>query len=171
MHGMWLTRAKLPTLSTSIVKALVDQELIETEAPQGVQADLLAVLEQYVRDEHEISTKARDLAAARNMGPTEVTRIRKDLARQQGVGIGDDAIDYLLAQFVEMLMHSGSVEEIFAQDHELKLAMRTPLRKEQAAAEQMDEVVRGRLKHVAEGSSEWEIEYRRMREEVTRRRS
>jgi uncharacterized protein len=171
MHGMWLTRAKLPSLSTSIVKALVDQELIETEAPQGVQADLLAVLEQYVRDEHEISTKARDLAAARNMGPTEVTRIRKDLARQQGVGIGDDAIDYLLAQFVEMLMHSGSVEEIFAQDHELKLAMRTPLRKEQAAAEQMDEVVRGRLKHVAEGSSEWEIEYRRMREEVTRRRS
>ena len=168
---MWLTRAKLPTLSTSIVKALVDQELIETDAPQGVQADLLAVLEQYVRDEHEISTKARDLAAARNMGPTEVTRIRKDLARQQGVGIGDDAIDYLLAQFVEMLMHSGSVEEIFAQDHELKLAMRTPLRKEQAAAEQMDEVVRGRLKHVAEGSSEWEIEYRRMREEVTRRRS
>jgi hypothetical protein len=171
MHGMWLTRAKLPTLSTSIVKALVDQELIETEAPQGVQADLLAVLEQYVRDEHEISTKARDLAAARNLGPTELTRIRKDLARQQGVGIGDDAIDYLLAQFVEMLMHSGSVEEIFAQDHELKLAMRTPLRKEQAAAEQMDEVVRGRLKHVAEGSSEWEIEYRRMREEVTRRRS
>jgi uncharacterized protein len=168
---MWLTRAKLPALATSIVKALVDQELIETEAPQGVQADLLAVLEQYVRDEHEISTKARDLAAARNLGPTELTRIRKDLARQQGVGIGDDAIDYLLAQFVEMLMHSGSVEEIFAQDHELKLAMRTPLRKEQAAAEQMDEVVRGRLKHVAEGSSEWEIEYRRMREEVTRRRS
>jgi uncharacterized protein len=171
MHGMWLTRAKLPALSTSIVKALVDQELIETEAPQGVQADLLAVLEQYVRDEHDISTKARDLAAARNLGPTELTRIRKDLARQQGVGIGEDAIDYLLAQFVEMLMHSGSVEEIFAQDHELKLAMRTPLRKEQAAAEQMDEVVRGRLKHVAEGSSEWEIEYRRMREEVTRRRS
>ena len=168
---MWLTRAKLPALSTSIVKALVDQELIETEAPQGVQADLLAVLEQYVRDEHDISTKARDLAAARNLGPTELTRIRKDLARQQGVGIGDDAIDYLLAQFVEMLMHSGSVEEIFALDHELKLAMRTPLRKEQAAAEQMDEVVRGRLKHVSEGSSEWEIEYRRMREEMTRRRS
>lgn len=168
---MWLTRARLPALSSSIVKALVDQELIETEAPQGVQADLLAVLEQYVRDEHDISTKARDLAAARSAPPTEVARIRKELARQQGVGIGDDAIDYLLAQFVEMLMHSGSVEEIFAQDHELKLAMRTPLRKEQASAEQMDEVVRGRLKHVEEGSSQWEIEYRRMREEVTRRRS
>ncbi len=168
---MWLTRAKLPGLSTALVKALVDEKLIETEAPQGVQADLLAVLEQYVRDEHEISTKARDLAAGRNAPPTEVTRIRKELARQQGVGIGDDTIDYLLAQFVEMLMHSGSVEEIFAQDHELKLAMRTPLRREQASADQMEEVVRKRLKHVEEGSSQWEIEYQRMREEVTRRRS
>jgi hypothetical protein len=168
---MWLTRAKLPALSSSIVKALVDQELIETEAPQGVQADLLAVLEQYVRDEHDISTKARDLAAARSAPPAEVTRIRKELARQQGVGIGEDAIDYLLAQFVEMLMHSGSVEEIFAQDHELKLAMRQPLRKEQTASDQLDEALRNRLKHVEEGSSQWEIEYRRIREEMTRRRN
>ena len=168
---MWLTRAKLPALSSAIVKALVDEELIETENPPGVQADLQAVLDQYVKDEHEISTKARDLATARGVAPADATRIRKDLARQAGVGIGDDAIDYLLTQFVEMLMHSGSVEEIFAQDHELKLAMRTPLRKEQAAAEQMEDVVRKRLKHVEEGTSQWEIEYARMREEVSRRRS
>jgi len=168
---MWLTKAKLPGLASSIVKVLVDEELIETESPQGVQADLLAVLEQYVRDEGAISSKARDLAAARGAPTTDVNRIRKELARQQGVGIGDDMIDYVLAQLVEMLLHSGNVEEIFAQDHELKLAMRTPLRKEQAAAEQMEEVVRKRLKHVEEGSSQWEIEYQRMREEVTRRRS
>jgi hypothetical protein len=169
---MWLTRARLPAVASAIVKGLVDGELIETESPAGVQADILAVLEQYVRDEHEISTKARDLAAARGAPATEASRIRKELARQQGVGVGDDdAIDYLLAQFVEMLMHSGNVEEIFAQDHQLKLAMRTPLRTEQASAQQMDEVVRKRLKHVQEGSSQWEIEYQRMREEVSRRRS
>jgi len=68
-------------------------------------------------------------------------------------------------------MHSGSVEEIFAQDHELKLAMRAPLRKEEAAAEQVEETVRKRLKHVEEGSSQWEVEYQRLREEVTRRRT
>lgn len=168
---MWLTRGKLPALSSAIVKALVDGELIETESPSGVQADILAVLEQYVRDEHDISSKARDLAAARNAPPTEVSRIRKELARQQGVGIGEDSMDYLLAQFVEMLMHSGNVDEIFAQDHQLKLAMRTPLRNEQAAAEQMEDTLRKRLKHVQEGSAQWEIEYQRMREEVTRRRS
>lgn len=168
---MWLSRAKLPALSGAIVKSLVDAGLIETEAPAGVQADLVAVLEQYLRDEHDISTKARDVAAARGLPPAEASRIRKELARQQGVGIGDDSIDYVLSQCLEMLMHSGSVEEIFGQDHELKLAMRAPLRAEQAAAEQMEDVVRKRLKHVQEGSSQWEIEYQRMREEVMRRRS
>jgi uncharacterized protein len=168
---MWLTRAKMPALASSIVKALVDAELIETESPGGVQADMLAVLEQYLRDEHDISTKARDLAAARGAAPDEVNRLRKELARQQGVGVGDDAIDYILAQLLEMLMHSGNVDEIFAQDHQLKLAMRTPLRNEQTAADQVDEVVRKRLKHVQEGSSQWEIEYQRMREEMTRRRT
>jgi uncharacterized protein len=168
---MWLSRAKLPALASAIVRPLVDTQLIETDAPSGVQADILAVLEQYLKDEQDISSKARDIAAGRSTSTTDMSRIKRDLAKQQGVGIGDDAIDYLLNQLVEMLMHSGSVEEIFAEDHQLKLAMRTPLRKEQAAAEQMDENVRKRLKHVEEGSSQWEVEYQRMREEVTRRRS
>lgn len=168
---MWLTRARLPGLAATIVRSLVDNQLIETESPQNVQEDVLAVLEQYVRDEQQLSTRARDLAAGRGGSPAEQSRIRRELARQQGIGVGDEAIDYLLAQLVEMLMHSGNVDEIFAEDHQLKLAMRTPLRKEEAAAEQMDEVVRKRLKHVEEGSSQWEIEYQRMREEVTRRKS
>ncbi|MEY4547794.1 MAG: hypothetical protein RL685_3989 [Pseudomonadota bacterium] len=168
---MWLTRAKLPNLAAAIVRSLVEPTLIETERREAVQADILAVLEQYLRDESDISTKARDLAASRGGAASEQTRIKRELARQQGVGIGDDAIDYMLTQLLEMLMHSGNVEEIFAQDHELKLAMRAPLRKEETAAEQVDEALRKRLKHVEEGSSQWEVEYQRLREEVTRRRS
>jgi uncharacterized protein len=168
---MWLNRARLPALAAAIVRPLVDNQLIETDAPQGVQADILAVLEQYVRDEQHITTRARDVAAGRGISPTEQARIKKDLARQQGIGIGEESIDYVLAQLVEMLMHSGNVEEIYAEDHQLKLVMRTPLRKEQAAADQLDETVRKRIKHVEEGSSQWEIEYQRMREEVTRRKT
>jgi hypothetical protein len=169
---MWLTRAKLPSLATAIVRSLLEPSaLIETEQREGVQADILAVLEQYVRDESDISTRARDLAAKRGGAATEQSRIKRELARQQGVGVGDDAIDYVLTQLLEMLMHSGNVDEIFAQDHELKLAMRAPLRKEQAAAEQMDESVRKRMKHVEEGSTQWEVEYQRLREEMSRRRT
>lgn len=168
---MWLNRARLPALAAAIVRPLLDNQLIETEAPQDVQADILSVLEQYIRDEQSLNTRARDLAAGRGGSATEQARIKKELAKQQGVGIGEEAIDYVLAQLVEMLMHSGHVEEIFAEDHQLKLAMRNPLRKEQAAADQVDETIRKRIKHVEEGSSQWEIEYQRMREEVMRRKN
>lgn len=168
---MWLSRAKAPALASAIVKSLVDQELILTESPADVQADVLAVLEQYMKDDEQLSSKARDLASARQGGASEQGRIKKDLARRQGIGVGEEAIDYLLAQLVEMLMHSGGVEEIFGEDHQLKLAMRTPLRKELASAEQLEETLRKRMKHVQEGSSQWEIEYQRLREEMTRRRS
>src|SRR5262245_52315983 len=106
---MWLSRAKLPALSSAIVKALVDSQLILVESPAGVQADVLAVLEQYLRDEERISTKAREIASGRGSSPSELGRVKKELARQQGVGVGEDTIDYVLAQLVEMLMHSASV--------------------------------------------------------------
>ena len=80
---MWLTRAKLPALASAIVKALVDPTLIEAESREGVQADILAVLEQYLRDEQDISTRARDIAARRTGPPTDLSRVKRDLARQQ----------------------------------------------------------------------------------------
>jgi hypothetical protein len=168
---MWLSKGKVPSLASEIVRAIVGQGLVETEAPGEVQSDVVAVLDQYVRDEQEISSRARDIASRRGGAPSEVGRVKRELAEQRGIGLGDDSIDYLLNQLIEMLMHSGSVEEIFAEDHQLKLVMRGPMRKLQAAEEQMEETVRKRMKHVQEGSSNWEIEYQRMRDEVTRRRS
>ena len=167
---MWLERAKLTDVASAIAKTLVERKLIETESVQDVQADVTAVLEQYVRDEQDISTRARDLASARGVPPAEAARIKRELAKQRGIGVGDDAIDYVLEQLLEMLMHSASVEEVFAADHELKRAMREPLRATEAAADKLDETVRGRIKHVAEGTAQWEIEYRRIRDELARRR-
>jgi uncharacterized protein len=167
---MWLAPAKLADVASAIAKALVERKLIETESVKDVSADVAAVLEQYVRDEQDISTRARDLASARGVPPPEAARIKRDLAKQRGIGVGDDAIDYVLDQLLEMLMHSASVEEIFGADHELKRTMREPLRETDAAADKLDETVRGRLKHLAEGTAQWEIEYRRIREEIARRR-
>ena len=66
--------------------------------------------------------------------------------------------------------HSLLVEEIFAADHDLKRAMREPMRAHESAQEKLEGTLRGRLKHVQEGTAQWEIEYRRLREEVERRR-
>ena len=79
-------------------------------------------------------------------------------------------MDYLLDQLIEMLMHSNNVAEIFVEDYELRRRMRDPLRKQVAEEEELQKEVRSRLKHVEEGSALWEVEYRRMMEEIKRRK-
>jgi hypothetical protein len=48
--------------------------------------------------------------------------------------------------------------------------MREPLRREYASTSDVEQEVRGQLKHVQEGSALWEVEYQRMLEDVKRRK-
>ena len=167
---MWLHRAKVPQIAGEMVRALRDSGDIECDSPREVQDDLESVLTQYLNDEQEIADRAKDLVASRGLPMTDLPRMRKLVAEQKHVRIGDEAIDYLLDQLIEILMHSSNVEEVYAEDHVLRLRMREPLRKQLAAEEKIEEEVRGRLKHVTEGSQMWEVEYRRMMEDIKRRR-
>jgi hypothetical protein len=153
-----------------MIKALLDAKDIETQAPAEVKADVVAVLEQYIKDEQAATERAKDLVASRGLPQTEYPRIRKLVAEESGIKIGDDAIDYLLDQLVEMLMHSSNVDEVFAEDYELRRKMRDPLRKQIVEEQAFEQEVRGRLKHVQEGTGIWEIEYRRMMEDIRRRK-
>ena len=167
---MRLHAAKVPQIAAEMVQALVESGDIEAESPDEVKADIESVLKQYVRDEQEISDRARDLAAQRGLPPTEIARMRRLVADEKKVKIGDDAIDYLLDQLVEMLMHSNNVDEVFAEDYELRKKMREPLRRQAAEEEELQQEVRAKLKHVEEGSALWEVEYRRMMEDIKRRK-
>jgi uncharacterized protein len=168
--AMRLHSAKVPEIATQMVSALVKGGDIECESPKEVELDVRSVLEQYIKDEQEVSDKARDILAARGLNPTEASRIKKLVADERKIKLGDDAVDYLLDQLVEMLMHSNNVDEVFAEDVELRRKMREPLRKQLAVEEELQAEVRGRLKHVQEGSSMWEVEYRRMMDEMRRRK-
>lgn len=167
---MWLHRAKVPQVAAEIVSALTSGGDIECESPKEVQLDVEAVLNQYIGDEQEVTDKARDMIAARGMPSSELGRTKRLLADQKGIKVGDDSIDYVLDQLVIMLMHSNNVDEVFAEDHQLRLKMRGPLRKQFAAQDEIEQEVRGRLKHVQEGTQMWEIEYRRMMDDIKRRR-
>jgi len=167
---MRLHSPKVPGIAAEMIKALVDAKDIETASPKEVKADIEAVLEQYIRDEQNATERAKDLLASRGLPQSEYQRILKLVAAEKGLKIGEDAIDYLLDQLVEMLMHSGNVDEVFAEDYELRRKMRDPLRKQIVEEEAFEQEVRGRLKHVQEGTGLWEIEYRRMMDDIRRRK-
>ena len=63
---------------------------------------------------------------------------------------------------ITMLYDSRHVEEVYADDNELRVLMLTALNKYVGVDEELDREVRGRLKNLREGTAEWEIEYSRL---------
>jgi hypothetical protein len=167
---MRLHSAKIPSIAAEMVAALTRSGDVETEAPKEVQLDIVSVLNQYVRDEQEVSDRAKDVMASRGLSQSEFARLKKLVADERKLKLGEEAIDYLLDQLVEMLMHSNNVEEVFVEDYELRRKMREPLRRQLVEEEELQAEVRGQLKHVKEGTSMWEIEYRRMMDDIRRRK-
>jgi hypothetical protein len=128
------------------------------------------VLNQYVTAEREVNERAKDLLERTHKPPTEYQRVRQLVADEKGIKVGDDALDYLLDQVVEMLMHSNNVEEVFVEDVELRRKMAPIFKKHMAVDASLDTEVRAQLRHVREGTRDWEVEYARVLEQVKRRK-
>ena len=167
---MRLHSTKLPQLSRDILDALLSSKAIETESSEEVRIDIEAVLSQYIHDEQQVTERAKEVLTTRGLPQSELSRIRRLVAEERKIQIGDEAIDYILDQLVEILMHSNSVDEVWAEDFELRRQMREPLRKHATIEDQLQAEVRGKLKHVQEGTALWEVEYRRMMEDMKRRK-
>lgn len=167
---MLLPPNKVTDVAREMLQLLQSQGHIETDMPREVQLDLEAVLNTYLRTEQELVDRARQTLDSRGLSNRDFGRVLHTLAEQRGVKVGDEAIDYVLEQLLEMLLNSSNVEEIYAEDHELRRQLRIPLRKAGNTEEKVDKAVRQQIKHVEEGSPLWEIEYQRMMEDIRRRR-
>ena len=167
---MRLYSGKVATIASEIVKTLIDASQIETETPREVQSDVESVLNQYLRTDKEAADKAKDSMQSRGIPNTDFTRMKKLAAEQMGIKIGDESIDYLLDQILEILMHSANVDEIFGEDVELRRKMAPILKRHMAVDEELEREVRGKLRHMEEGTRTWEVEYTRMMEEIRRRK-
>lgn len=167
---MRLFSGKITPLSEELVKALADNHDIECERRKEVVLDLESVFTSYLRLDKEASDKAKDMMTARSLPQSEFPRLRKLAAEQKGIKVGDELLDYLLDQLIEMLMHSNNVDEVFGEDHDLRRRMRPVLKKYLELDETLDGEVRGKLKHVQEGTRTWEVEYQRLMGEIQRRK-
>jgi hypothetical protein len=167
---MRLFSGKIASLSEDIVKALADNHDIECEQRKEVVRDLESVFMSYMQTEREATDKAKDILESRSLPQSEFSRIKRLAAEQKGIKVGDDMMDFLLDQLIEMLMHSNNVDEVFVEDHDLRRRMRPLLKKHLEVDEALDTEVRGKLKHVQEGSRTWEIEYQRVMGDIQRRK-
>ncbi|MBX3231564.1 MAG: DUF507 family protein [Labilithrix sp.] len=168
--AMRLYGAKVGPLSQEVVRALVSGKEIETDAPKEVVADIEAVLKSYLDTEKTVDDKTRELLQRTGRGPSEFQKVRAQIAESHGIKVGDEALDYLLDQVVEMLMHSHHVEEVFAEDIALRRKMAPIFKKFMGADDELETEVRAQLRHVKEGTAQWDIEHARVMEIVKRKR-
>jgi uncharacterized protein len=167
---MRLFSSKVGPIAHDIVRELSAAKHIECERPHEVELDIESVLNNYQQIDRDAAEKAKDLMQARGLGTGEFARTKKLIAEQKGIKVGDEMLDYLLDQIVELLMHSANVDEVFAEDVVLRRTMAVILKRHMAVEEELEKEVRGHLRHVEEGTRTWEVEYARVMEEIKRRK-
>jgi uncharacterized protein len=167
---MRLYSGKVAPIATEIVRGLLAGKDIEAESPKEVEADIAAVLNQYLNDEREVNERAKDVIERTGKSNADYQRVRALVADEKGIKVGDESLDYLLDQVVEMLMHSNNVDEVFAADIELRRKMAPVFKKHMAVDSSLDAEVRAQIRHVREGSRDWDIEYAKAMEQVKRRK-
>lgn len=167
---MRLYEGKLPLIAEDLITTLTRAELIEVlpEAKSEAVLDVEATFKEYMRAEAEINERAREILQIRGLDFSNFYRIKKQLADEKGISIGEEMIDYVIRQVIEQFMHSAHVEEVFGDDRDLRLKMAPVIRKHTEMEEDLDREVRDRIKNLEEGSAEWEIEYREVMSNVKR---
>ena len=161
---MRLYRGKIPLISEEITSDLVSTGAIEVEQSLVAEVimDVEAVLKEYIRVDRSITEEAKDVIAARKMDYSALHKVRSKLASRRGFGINEKAYDWILEQLVEVLMHSRNVDEVFAEDHELRRAMVVVLRKHTDMENELDRQVRNKIKNLQEGTQNWDVEYQKV---------
>jgi uncharacterized protein len=167
---MRLFAGRVSAIAQEVVKTLLAGGDIESERSSEVVADVEAVLKSYLETEKEVNERTRELLERSGRGSQDYSRVRQQIAESKGIRVGDEALDYLLDQVVEMFGHSHNVEEIFAEDVEMRRKMAPIFKKHMHEDAELDGEVRAQLRHVKEGSRDWDVEYARMTEIVKRKR-
>lgn len=156
-------------IAGDIIRALSRKELVDIEDDMVGEAelDVVGVLREYNRVTREVTEQARDRSSDR----AEAMRLRRRLAKEKGIGFGEEGMVYVIEQIIETLMNSPNFEEIYATDRELR-AVITPILASHTRdrEDELDSLVRARIKNLEEGTSAWDIEYQRVQQQLRRTR-
>ena len=167
---MRLFSSHVSAIATECVRALLTAGDIEAETPKEVETDVESVLKSYLQAEREVNDRTKELLERTGRGTTEYGRVREQIADSKGIKVGDEALDYMLDQVVEMLNHSHNVDEIFVEDIVLRRKMAPIFKKHMGVDSSLDAEVRAQLRHMKEGSSTWDVEYQKVLEQTKRKK-
>jgi len=156
---MKLYRAKIPVIAHEAVKVLLEAGDIEVEPGNRAEAeaDLVAIMEEFLRRDADLRARAKDIVEKRSLPYGAYGQVRKDLAEQSGHPMGDDVVRFLCRQFIENLLISPSVDEVYADDATMLRRLREVLAAHDVDEEGIRTEAAARIKNVKEGTVEYEL--------------
>lgn len=169
---MTLYRKIIPKIAREIIRTLCSKSAIEVEEDKLSEAelDLAAVIVGHLDTDEEISREAADTLVRLGMPKDRFLQMKQRFAERRGIKLGDEGLEFLMGQLVEALFASKNIEEIFADDLELKKIINECVTKALKVSDDVEQEARARLKNVREGTPEWDIEYPRMIAQVKRQK-
>jgi hypothetical protein len=166
---MRLYATKIPAIVDSVIRSLVETGDIETSNRAEFENDVESILKEYLRTNREITERSKDILEQRGLPYSELHKIRRQQAENLDFGIGEEAINWIATQMLELFMRSQFVDEIYADDSTLRKKLKDLLRKHMQHDEDLDREVRKHLKHLQDGTDTFEIEYQKQLEMVKRK--
>lgn len=167
---MKLYSAKIPIIARDVIKELTEAGHIETNNRDEAELDIQSVLREYQRTDRELTEKAKDLLEKRGMSHGQFGKIKHAMADDKGFGLGEDGIAWMINQILETFMQSRFIEEIYSSDADMRKAMKAIFRRHMMVDEELDAEVRKRIKNLQEGTSNWDVEYSKVMEQIRQNR-
>ena len=167
---MRLYAGKISVIGTEVIKALLEAGDIAVNDKAEAELDVQAVLKEYLRLEREVTERAKDVLQKRNLPYEQFGKVKRALAGEKGLGLGEEGLDWMTNQMIESFMQSPHIEEIFADDTVLRRKMTDILKRHMMVEEEIDAEVRKRIKNLEEGTATWEVEYNKAVDQIKRNR-
>ena len=169
---MRLYRSQVPRIAEDIIGTFALDGDIVVEAPfrEEAEADIRAIMEEYLRQETKVVQETRESMERGQITYDQFGKVKSAVADERGHKTGDDGIRYIASQILEMFMYSNHVEEVFGEDRLMRKTLMRIFRKHLVEEADLDREVRAKLKNMRPGSEKWDIEYKRVMDEVRRKK-
>ena len=162
----------IPIIAREIIQRLSSEGDCEIEPMRvnDAEMDMAAIMREYLAAEERVNQATREALERRGYDYSKFNQVKREMADVRGFKTGDEGIEYVINQMLEFLLLSRNVEEVFSADNEMRAKVFQVMKKHLDIDEDIEREAKGRLKHLQEGTSAYEIEYQKTIEQIRRAR-
>jgi hypothetical protein len=162
----------VPIIAREIIQRLMQENDVEVEAIRVADAemDMAAIMREYLANEERVNQATREALERRGYDFSKFNQVKREMADVRGFKLGEDGVEFLINQMLEFLLISRNIEEVFSDDNGMRPKILSVMKKHLDIDDEIDREARGRLKHLQEGTSAFEIEYQKVLDQIRRAR-